>query len=140
MNWPILSYFLVLLCVGAYAFFSLRKDGWRKWIGSFGFIVLAISALLALLLSLGTPLNSSIAMVHGEVVSVIYVENEAIYLWVVPDGSSVPVAIALPWSTEEAKHIRQMETQGTPMELRGAPEDGQYVVHPKPVEENPPKK
>lgn len=45
-------------------------------------------------------------------------ENEAIYLWLVPEGESVPRAYALPWSVEAARELEDAMEVAEEMQTR----------------------
>ena len=62
---------------------------------------------------LGRPLPLSEPPHESTVLSMAAVPNEAIYLWLVEEGSHEPLSVRLPWSNEQAQKLsEQLEAQG----------------------------
>jgi hypothetical protein len=139
MTYSIILFALILLLLGIYTFFSLRRDGWRRYVGPIGFPCLSLLYLLGLSLSLGGCVPSWAAWnTRMDVMSIAYDEPNYIYLWGVQD--SAPKCVALPWTDETAQGIRAQENGGGELEyVWGTGPETEGALHPKPQEPLPPK-
>lgn len=70
---------------------------------SFGGLVLGM--LLLWYASLGIPRPQYLHVPHGTVLSFHLDEPNAIYLWLLPDGSARPLALELPWQKDVAGNL-----------------------------------
>jgi hypothetical protein len=143
MTFSITIFLLTVLTLGVYAFFSLRRDGWRRYVGPLGFIVIIGFSLFGFSQTLGGCIPEWATWgTKMDIISIAYDEPRFIYLWGV-DGDQ-PKCVALPWSEERAKKIRGEENEttdgGIPLEYQ-APNglESEGVLHPKPQEALPPK-
>lgn len=125
MTSVLLYYLAVLLGLGAYAYFFLRTDGWRKWIGLPGYGLLVLVSLYSGLLSLGHPADSRLVFDKEElvVVGVFIVDGKGIYIWALRPDSDEPINIKLPWDQQKAS-----ETAGAMEEARE--QDGLLIYKP----------
>lgn len=131
-------FLFTLLLLGVYAFFSLRRDGWRKWTGPIGFAAVMLAAIVGYGQTLGGCVPDYLFFKKLPIIAIIYDEPNAIYLWGV-DGKS-PMCVKLDWTDDKARGIRGQETGGDG-ELEFVPGNGmgKGEVHPRPVEALPPK-
>lgn len=88
------------LLAGAASLFA--KGAWTRAV-AYSFLVVATS--YALWFTAGEPRPVWFGTPVGTVVSYSLAEKQAIYLWVVPDGTDHPIAFAFPWSEEKAQDI-----------------------------------
>jgi hypothetical protein len=139
MTISILAFLLAVLLLGVHTFYSIRTDGWRRYVGPIGFGCVTFFALFGFLQSLGGCIPSWAAYgTKMDVLAIIYDEPRSVYLWGVQDGS--PKCVALPWSEEQAVAIRGQEQQGGELEyVHGTGPKSEGVLHPKPQEALPPK-
>jgi hypothetical protein len=139
MTYSIILFALTLLLLGTYAFFSLRRDGWRRYVGPIGFTCLSFLSLVGFSLSLGGCIPSWAAWnTRMDILSIAYDEPNYIYLWGVQDNS--PKCVALPWTDETAQGIRAQENEGGDLEfVWGTGPSTEGALHPKPQEPLPPK-
>lgn len=137
MIYSIVLFTLNLLLQGTYAFFSLRRDGWRRYVGPIGFSIIAGSSLFGFSLSLGSCIPEWMAWnTKMDILSIAYDEPRVVYLWGVQDNS--PKCVAIPWEDEKAKEIRQVETEGGQLEyVWGTGPETEGAVHPKPQDPLP---
>lgn len=129
-----------LVLFGAYTFSSLRTDGWRKWAGPLGFIVVNAANFYAVSQTLGGCIPEWMMFGNDRlaVYSILYEEPVAIHLWGVQHDRIICVSV--PWTNDTAGKMRAAESeQGGEMNgdldyIPGyAPEDGEPPLHPKPV-------
>jgi len=139
MTYTIGLFLFSMLALGWYAFYGLRRDGWRKYIGPIGYCIICTLALFGFGQSLGRCIPAwALKEHHVDVITIYYDQPNNIYLWAMSgDG---PQCVVLPWSNNQATDIRGMENEGGPLEfVPGNGMDAQGVVHPKPQEPLPPK-
>lgn len=139
MTISIVAFLLACISLGVYAFFSLRSDGWRRYVGPIGFSVVLIVAGFGFFRTLGGCLPEwAVSGGKIDIMAIAYDQPNAVYLWGVVDNS--PKCIALPWTDEQAGKIREVENEGGPLEyVPGDGPDTPGFLHPKPVEALPPK-
>jgi hypothetical protein len=139
MTYSIALFALTLLALGAYTFFSLRRDGWRRYVGPIGFAGVALLSLVGFGLSLGGCIPSWAAWnTRMDILSIAYDEPNYIYLWGVQDNS--PKCIVIPWTDEAAQETRKAENGGEELEwVWGTGPSSEGALHPKPQEPLPPK-
>lgn len=102
---------------------------------------------LMVMLVIGTPSpNWLVHSNHLHVLNYVLAENKAIYMWVLPEGSDIPVYIYRPWSTEEANQIiqqfNQSKVDGHEVWIQlgsGQGPHGDMAPWEMPVKPNPPK-
>jgi hypothetical protein len=135
----ILSFLLAVLALGAHTFFSLRTDGWRKYVGPLGFSAVIGIALFGFAQTLGGCIPAWAAInTRMDILAIAYDQPRAVYLWGVQDGN--PKCVALPWTDESAVSIRGQEMKGGGLEyVYGSGPESEGAVHPKPQEALPPK-
>jgi hypothetical protein len=112
--------------------------------------ILLIGYLLALVVpfttymaNIGTPAPSWLRQIdEGQVVAYTFLEEEAIFIWIIPEGKNIPVSLILPWSTSQANNLidaqEQAQKEGTGMFLRKN-SNGEWNEWDKPVEALPSK-
>jgi hypothetical protein len=139
MTYSIALFALTLLLLGTYAFFSLKRDGWRRYVGPIGFGIWSIVSFVNFSNSIGDCVPEWLAFsTKMDIVAIAYDEHVAIYLWGVQAGK--PKCVALPWSEEQAKEVREGENGGGDLEyVWGTGPSGEGSVHPKPQPPLPPK-
>lgn len=96
--------------IGGYVLLALSRVGWRRWAGPWIMSVVYLAAAGLILLSLGAPRplwTFAWSDEKARVLAYALDEPRAIYLWVLPEGQQVPVAVALPWSTTAAESVVQ---------------------------------
>lgn len=137
MLFSITTFLITLLLLGIYTFFSLRHDGWRKYVGPCGFAIVVGLSLFGFSQSLGGCIPRWMAFnTKMDILAIAYDQPRAIYLWGVQDGK--PKCLALPWTDEQAVQIRGQENEGGQLEyVKGSGAVGE--LHPKPQEALPEK-
>lgn len=137
MTYTIGLFLFSMLALGWYAFYGLRKDGWRKYVGPIGYIIICILALFGFGQNLGRCIPSwASGLDRIDIISIYYDKPNNIYLWGI--GNDGLQCISLPWSDEKGSEIRGMENEGGPLEFikgQGLAQEG--TVHPKPQEPLP---
>jgi len=108
---------LLALCT-VLAWTALAQPGplWRKWLALLALALSVPVALLAVHELTGRPKPLALEWVHdlhdgATVVAYKFVEDEAIYLWLVLPGETAPRAYALPWDRKAAKDLQEAEAQ-----------------------------
>src|SRR5262245_31901733 len=110
MTHSIIAYLLTILVLGGFSFFSLRRDGWRRIGGPLLFVAIVSACIFEYAQALGFPRPQWASSVKNmEVVSIIYDEPNAIYLWGFEPGTDEPQALTLPWSKKDAKEAREVQ-------------------------------
>lgn len=71
--------------------------------GSYAGLIVAVGLLWYT--SLGLPRPQYLQVPHGTVLGYRLDEPKAIYLWLIPDGSAVPLALQLPWRQDVASNL-----------------------------------
>jgi hypothetical protein len=101
---------LVIVAFGFGLFLAYRRQG----VLALGFtFVVAVAWMYLASTMLGRPLPLSEPPHESAVLSMAAVPNEAIYLWLVEEGSHEPLSVRLPWSNEQAQKLsEQLEAQG----------------------------
>ena len=126
---------------------------WRKYVALLLFVSLIVTGYVSIVELLGRPKPSRLATIVSEnasatVVAAHSIENKAIYIWLLRDGTIQPIAYELPWSLETAKKLRNAQTlaktRGGNVRMsvnknRGMAE-GEWVFHAAPVEKLPAKR
>ena len=107
-----------IVAMGLLGLWPARSAGKRSLIvAAFAVAVIAWIVGLSDLMGRPRPMGLTHAMsMAGTVLTSQLRENEAIYLYVLPDGTTEPLSLVLPWSTDVAKQL--MEAQ------RGSGRDG----------------
>ena len=111
MIYSIVAYAVVLVALGLYAFFSLRRDGWRKWASAFGYPIMCALTFLGFMQCLGSPIPRWALLQKNEmdVIAIYFDEPKAIYVWGYMEGKIDPIVVQLPFSIETAE--KMYETQ-----------------------------
>ena len=104
-------YLTLTLVVGGFLLADRRVVAWRKLV-MFAFMLVMSGAML--LTSLGTPKPVALQYprVHGTMLAYSLDEGRAIYVWVRPDDSAVPMSFRLAWSQQTAAKIEQAAQRG----------------------------
>lgn len=117
------------------------------WLRATTYATLVAGLLLLWFTSLGLPRPEYLHVPNGTVLSYYLDEPNAIYLWLVPEGSAQPVALQLPWHDDVAGNLvdaaRRRGNPGDSIKMT-SPTDGMglrtkpvfYVTHVRPL---PPK-
>ena len=108
---------LLLLAINAVlAWTAIAQPGplWRKWLALTALALSVPLAMVAVHELTGRPKPIALEWVHdlrggATVVAYRFVEDEAIYLWLVLPGESAPRAYALPWDRASAREIQEAE-------------------------------
>ena len=91
------------------------------WLRSAAYASLIICLLAVWLSALGHPRPLLIGVPQGTVLAYTLDEPHAIYLWLEAPGASEPIAIALPWSEQQASQLQQAsqaaKQQGEPLQV-----------------------
>ncbi len=110
----------ILFCAGVFYVYA------KTWKSIAIFMVVAAVPYVLVFSVIGYPRPSWMgAYENVQVVAVVFKENEAIYLWVIPEGEDTTLSLVLPWSEKEANIlIKEMnnsarEGTGTFMDLDG---------------------
>jgi hypothetical protein len=106
---------LLAICA-VLAWTALAQPGplWRKWLALAALALSVPLALVAVHELTGRPKPLALEWIHdlrggATVVAYHFVEDEAIYLWLLLPGESAPRAYALPWDRTAAKDIQEAE-------------------------------
>lgn len=77
------------------------------------YAVLLFSAGAMCVLAFGTPRSSWMMArpVTGTLRGVVVVEQQAIFVWVSPDGADTPLALQLPWSDRQAADLERAQAE-----------------------------
>jgi L-lactate permease len=148
-----LQVILVALAAGlAVLIITAGLPGWKKVVALVLFSGLIATGYYSVAELLGRPKPAHLAsIVSGNqtvtIVASYLRENEAIYLWLMSDDASTPIAFVLPWSLEAAKKLRKAKrkarTSGTALKMArrkgNALARGEWVFHAAPVEKLPSK-
>lgn len=128
----LLVYACLLCLLAGYVMFA--RPHWAKT-AAVGFVLVGSAGLMAAVDAMGTPkpIVAEWRDLDGAPVIGFYaVANEAIYVWVLREGT--PVAYQFPWSAEQA---RELQTSRGSMVL--GTEGGEMKTYPAPQPPTPPK-
>lgn len=127
-----MTLFLILMMVvflGVYTLVVLRQ---RDWMG-----VSMLAVVYALLIThtiyssgMCRPSWLSFANKPLTVVSVMFQEPVAIYVWGMEEGNDQPSCLILPWNMQQAQKANELQLDGAPWELDA---DEEEPFHPLPV-------
>lgn len=109
---------LAFLAVGAVlAWVALAQPGplWRKCVALLALVLSVPVALVAVHELTGRPKPLALEWIHdlhdgATVIAYHFVEDEAIYLWLVLPGETMPRAYALPWDRKAAKALEEADS------------------------------
>lgn len=84
----------------------------HKWHLLFGYILALTIPYTMLYLAYGYPRPIWMSNFDkAKITGIIFQEPIAIYLWLVPEGEEIPVAIKLPWDTGEANELQKLQME-----------------------------
>lgn len=98
----------------------------NTWFKAIGYPIFVLSFIFTWQQSLGIALPSDFNLLHikGKLIAQRLVEPTAIYVWIMPDQQTQPLAIQLPWEKSTARQLHEAEQkkQGLVMEVPSAAE------------------
>ncbi len=108
------------LMTGAASLFAARP--WLK-AGAYCALVIAMGAMWWASLGRPRPILPLLGIPAGTIAAFSLDEPRAIYVWLMPPGARVPVALALPWNERDAAALhhamRAAQRLGTRVKMRG---------------------
>lgn len=132
------------IAVPALTFGTLAYFVARHWSAPLLVLALAVTGFCTTGLAMGLPRPAPLAMLamfeDVEIAAYQLDEPHAIHIWT---AQRPPVNWQLPWSEETAKKLHRAsqanDGEGIPMMLKRGGAPGEFEVHPKPQQPNPPK-
>lgn len=108
-------YFISALVVllGAFIYWILPSTRWRVF-GTLGYVLFGAGLYLTSFEMLGLPKPLYLEwrkLNNAKVISFFWIENKAIYLWLMVDNE--PRQYALPWSTEQAQQMQDAQEKAS---------------------------
>jgi hypothetical protein len=99
--------------------------GRSAWMRTAGYAGLIAAVLVLWFAAMGLPRPAYLPVPNGTILSYSLDEPRAIYLWLVPEGSTQPLALKLPWHEDVASNLvntdRRRTNAGDTLKITGNP-------------------